>query len=294
MKRTWKDWLLILASGSALLWVLAFMGALFVPFFSRGLDAVNLEFVVSSEPNVGIFPAIYGTVMLTLLMTLLSVPIGIATAIYLSEYTSRSSRAARWIRFAVNNLAGVPSIVFGLFGLGFFVLFVGKSVDQLAGHHEQPIWGRPSVLWAACTLAVLSLPVIIVAADEAIRSVPKELREASLGLGATTLQTVFRVVLPHAKAGILTGAILAVSRGAGEVAPILFTGVADYLPEKPVHLSDMFMHLGHHIYVLATQSPDVERAHRALYGTAFVLVLSTFALNLIATILRSQSRKAER
>src|SRR5690554_3658417 len=175
----------------------------------------------------GIFPAIYGTVFMTLLMTIAGVPIGLATAIWLNEYASSRSKIATIIRTAIHNLAGVPSIVFGLFGLGFFVIFVGGTMDSLIyGDIPRPIWGQPSILWASLTLAVLTLPVVIVTTEEALKTVPREHREAALALGCTNFETLWKVVLPQALPGILTGAILAVARGAGETAPILFTGAA--------------------------------------------------------------------
>lgn len=241
----------------------------------------------------GVFPAIFGTVALTLLMTLVAVPAGVATAIYLTEYASAKSPLARLVRVCVANLAGVPSIVFGLFGLGFFISTVGRAIDKVA-YGGQGVYGRPCLLWASLTLAILTLPVVVVTTEEAILSVPRELREASLAVGATRLQTIVRVVLPEALGGILTGTILAVSRGAGEVAPILFTGVAYYLPSLPTHLNDQFMSLGYHVYVLATQSPDVDKTKPLLYGTALVLLSLTFLLNLIAIWIRSRTRGQSR
>ncbi len=241
----------------------------------------------------GVFPAIFGTVALTLLMTLVAVPAGVATAIYLTEYASAKSPLARLVRVCVANLAGVPSIVFGLFGLGFFISTVGRAIDKVA-YGGQGVYGRPCLLWASLTLAILTLPVVVVTTEEAILSVPRELREASLAVGATRLQTILRVVLPEALGGILTGTILAVSRGAGEVAPILFTGVAYYLPSLPTHLNDQFMSLGYHVYVLATQSPDVDKTKPLLYGTALVLLSLTFLLNLIAIWIRSRTRGQSR
>lgn len=237
----------------------------------------------------GIFPAIWGTAVLTLLMTIAVMPVGVITAIYLSEYAPAGSRAAALVRTAVQNLAGVPSVVFGLFGLGFFVRFVGERMDRALG--GELTWGQPGLLWAALTLAVLTLPVVIVATEEALRTVPAELRTASLALGATKSQTLARVVLPGALPGILTGAILAVSRGAGEVAPILLTGAAYYLPELPRALSSQFMHLGYHTYVMATQSPDVDATRPLLYATVLVLLALTFSLNLVAIVIRSRSRR---
>jgi phosphate transport system permease protein len=238
----------------------------------------------------GIFPALYGTAALTLLMTLTVMPVGVLTAVYLHEYSSPGSRLARWVRLAVVNLAGVPSIVFGLFGLGFFIHFVGGSLDRALGYQELH-WAQPGILWASLTLAVLTLPVVIVSTEEALRAVPMDHRTASLALGATQSQTLARVVLPGALPGILTGAVLAVSRGAGEVAPILFTGAAYFLPELPSSLNSQFMHLGYHTFVLATQSPDVEATRPLLYATVLVLLLLTFALNLVAVVIRTRTRR---
>ena len=238
----------------------------------------------------GIFPAIFGTVALTLLMTIVAVPAGVATAVYLTEYAPADSRLARIIRVCIANLAGVPSIVFGLFGLGFFIATVGRAIDE-AAYGGQPTYGKPSLIWAALTLSILTLPVVVVATEEALRAVPRELRDGSLALGATKFQTIVRVVIPQALGGILTGGILAVSRGAGEVAPIMFTGAAYFLPYLPTHLNDQFMNLGYHVYVLATQSPDVDRTKPLLYGTVLVLLLLTFLLNLVAIAIRIRFRR---
>jgi len=237
----------------------------------------------------GIFPALYGTAVLTLMMTIVVMPLGVLTAVYLHEYAPAGSRLPGLIRAAIHNLAGVPSIVYGLFGVGFFIHFVGEHLDKALGGPLK--WGQPSLIWAALTLALLTLPVVIVATEEALRSVPAELRAASLALGATRSQTLERVVLPGALPGILTGAVLAISRGAGEVAPILLTGAAYYLPELPKTLYSQFMHLGYHTYVLATQSPDVEATRPLLYATVLVLLLLTFALNLVAVVIRSRTRR---
>jgi phosphate transport system permease protein len=187
----------------------------------------------------------------------------------------------------------VPSIVFGLFGLGFFVSTVGKSIDAVA-FGGAPTYGKPSLVWAAFTLAFLTLPVVVVSTEEALRAVPRELRDASLALGATKLETILRVVLPEALGGILTGSILAVSRGAGEVAPIMFAGAAYFLPDLPTHLNDPFMNLGYHVYVLATQSPDVDKTKPLLYGTVLVLLMLTFVLNMLAVLIRGRVRRAAR
>jgi len=284
-------------SAAAVVVILAMLAIIVLDVVRGGARTISWEFV-SSPPRDGmtaggVFPAIFGTVAMTLLMTVAAVPAGVATAIYLTEYASMQSPVARLVRVCVANLAGVPSIVFGLFGLGFFISTVGRGIDRFA-YGGQSVYGKPCLLWSSLTLAILTLPVVVVATEEAIRSVPREQREASLALGATRLQTIFRVILPEALGGILTGTILAVSRGAGEVAPILFTGVAYYLPQLPTNLNDPFMSLGYHVYVLATQSPDVEKTKPLLYGTALVLLVLTFLLNLIAIWIRSRSRRRAR
>ncbi|MBF8249034.1 MAG: phosphate ABC transporter, permease protein PstA [Bacteroidetes bacterium] len=262
---------------------------------SEGAPKLTWEFLTGAPTegmtSGGIFPAIMGTFLLVVIMSIAGVPIGTITAIYLSEYASSKSVLARLIRFAVNTLAGVPAIVFGLFGLGFFVQFVGRGLDSLFTGDVELRWGQPNILWASLTMALLTLPVVIVSVEEAIRTVPRELREASLALGATKWQTIRKVVIPNSFTGILTGGILAVSRGAGEVAPILFTGAAYFLPHLPSALSDQFMELGYHVYIMATQSPDVEATRGIQYATTLVLLLLTFALNFSAIFLRYRIRK---
>jgi phosphate transport system permease protein len=238
----------------------------------------------------GIFPALIGTFLLVMIMSIVGVPIGTITAIYLSEYANTKSWLGRSIRFAVNTLSGVPAIVFGLFGLGFFVQFIGGGIDHIGGGTELK-WAQPNILWASLTMALLTLPVVIVSVEEAIRAVPRELREASLALGATKWETIWKIVLPNSVTGILTGGILAVSRGAGEVAPILFTGAAYFLPHLPKSLSDQFMELGYHIYIMSTQSPDVEATLGIQYATTLVLLILTFTLNFSAIFLRYKIRK---
>lgn len=260
-----------------------------------GAGVISWDFLTHPPENGmeggGIFPAIFGTVALVLLMTVAVVPIGVLTAIYLQEYTRPDSKITRIIRIAINNLAGVPSIVFGLFGLGFFIGFVGGGLDALFFSEEGgPVWGQPAIIWASLTLALLTLPVVIISTEEALRTIPREIKDASYALGATKLQTIRRVILPQAMPGILTGAILAVSRGAGEVAPIMFTGAAYYLPYLPGKLNDQFMELGYHIYVMATQSPDIEKTRPILYGTVLVLLVLTFLLNFTAILIRSRLR----
>jgi phosphate transport system permease protein len=281
-------------TGLATLLVIAMLAVIVLDVLRGGIGRISWEFL-SKAPSEGmtaggIFPAIYGTAALTLLMTVAVMPVGVATAVYLHEYAPKGSRLAALVRIAVTNLAGVPSIVFGLFGLGFFVQFVGRGLDR-AFNGGQLRFGQPAILWAALTLAILTLPVVIVATEEALRAVPRDWRDASLALGATRSQTLARVILPAALPGILTGAILAVARGAGEVAPILFTGVAYYLPDLPHTPWSQFMHLGYHTYVLATQSPDVEAARPLLYATVLVLLVLTFLLNAVAIYIRARTRR---
>lgn len=296
MKYVGKDWVLASSTALALLIVLVLIAVLLGQIVWHGAPQVSADFLTETPTadmtGGGIWPAIYGTVLMTLLMTLAGVPIGVATAIYLSEYAPSKSKLAGLVRIAVNNLAGVPSIVFGLFGLGFFILFIGGQIDDAVYGPGTPVWGKPSILWASLTLAVLTLPVVIVTTEEALRSVPRDLRDAAMALGATRFQTVYKIVLPNARGGILTGVILSVSRGAGEVAPILFTGAANFLPYLPSDPRDMFMHLGYHVYALATQSPNVDAARPTLFGTVLVLIVLTFGLNVIAIVIRSRSRKA--
>jgi phosphate transport system permease protein len=296
MKKTGKDWVLLGATGLAVAIILALLGIIVGQILWTGAPVVDGEFL-TGRPTAdmtggGIWPAIYGTVLMTLLMTVAVVPVGIATAIWLNEYASPRSRLAEIVRIAVNNLAGVPSIVFGLFGLGFFVLFVGGAMDDAMYGPGTPVWAKPAILWASLTLAVLTLPVVIVTTEEALRAVPRDFREASMGLGASKFQTIYKIVLPNARSGILTGVILAISRGAGEVAPIMFTGAANFLPYLPTDLRDMFMHLGYHVFALATQSPNVDAARPTLFGTVLVLLVLTFSLNLVAVVIRSRTRRA--
>lgn len=282
-------WIAVAAALFAAIIVLGFILGMLTDFLVRGGPNLTWQFITEAPRNSnmegGIFPALIGTTYLVLLMTLLGVPIGTATAVYLSEYAKQGSWFPRTVRFTVNTLAGVPSIVFGLFGVGFFVQFVGGGVDSLFGTQA---YGDGSLLWAAATLAVLTLPVVIVSVEEALRNVPRELREASLAIGATRWQTVSKVVLPNALSGILTGSVLAVGRGAGEVAAILFVGVTYSAATLPEGITDKFMHLGYHLYVLSTQSPNVELALPLQYATTVILLGLTFLLNITAIIIRSR------
>lgn len=259
-----------------------------------GKDRLTADFLMSAPSQGmmggGIYPAIIGTFALVLLMSVAVMPLGIFTAIYLHEYAKPKSIWIKIVRLALHNLAGVPAIVFGLFGLGFFVHFAGGNIDRLF-YGGEVTYGQPAILWAALTMAILTLPTVVVATEESLRAVPEQLREAAYTLGATKWQVVRHVVIPNAVSGILTGAILALSRGAGEVAPIMFTGAAYYLPYLPTRLSDQFMELGYHIYVMTTQSPDVEKTKPILYSTVLVLLLLTFTLNFIAVIIRYRIRR---
>ncbi len=286
---------LTVLTGAAAALAVAMLAVIVIDVARGGIGRVSWAFLTTAPAEGmtagGIFPAIYGTVVMTLVMTVAVMPLGVLTAVYLHEYAPPRSRLAATVRIAVNNLAGVPSIVFGLFGLGFFIQFVGGALDRVLSPEGQIHYGKPALVWAAMTLAVLTLPVVIVSTEEALRAVPRDHRDASLALGATRSQTLVRVILPQALPGILTGLILAVARGAGEVAPILFTGVAYFLPELPNGPFSQFMHLGYHTFVLATQSPDVEATRPLLYATVLVLLALTFALNLVAIAIRTHTRR---
>jgi phosphate transport system permease protein len=247
----------------------------------------------------GVFPAIFGTVLMTLLMALGVAPFGVVAAIYLREY-ARAGFLVSAVRIAVNNLAGVPSIVFGVFGLGFFCYTVGTTIDQLffAARLPTPTYGSGGILWASLTLALLTLPVVVVATEEALAAVPNSMREGSYACGATKWQTIRRVVLPRAMPGILTGMILAMARGAGEVAPLMLVGAVKLAPELPIdgefpffHPERSFMHLGFHIYDLGFQSQNAEAARPMVFATALLLILIVFALNLTAIVIRSRLRR---
>ncbi|MFM2198970.1 MAG: phosphate transporter permease PstA [Verrucomicrobiota bacterium] len=247
----------------------------------------------------GVFPAIFGTVVMTLVMSLFVTPFGVIAAIYLREY-AKQGLMVRIVRICVNNLAGVPSIVFGVFGLAFFVYFVGAGIDQTFYSEKlpTPTFGTPGILWASLTLALLTLPVVIVATEEALSAVPRGVREAALACGASKWQTIQRVVLPASLPGILTGVILAMARGAGEVAPLMLVGVVKLAPSLPIdgiapfiHAERKFMHLGFHIYDLGFQSPDAEAAKPFVYATALLLILVVVSLNLTAIIIRNRLKK---
>lgn len=262
---------------------------------------------VSDDPREantegGIFPAIFGTVMMVLLMSVMVTPLGIMAAVYMREY-AKQGPMIRAIRISVNNLAGVPSIVYGVFGLGFFVYVLGGSIDELFFPEAlpAPTFGSPGILWASLTLAILTLPVVIVATEEGLSRVPRTIREGSLALGATKAETLWRTVLPMASPAMMTGLILAVARAAGEVAPLMLVGVVKLAPSLPVdgnfpfvHLERKFMHLGFHIYDVGFQSPNVEAARPLVYATALLLVIIIVVLNLFAIRLRNRLRERMR
>jgi phosphate transport system permease protein len=269
-----------------------------------GIYITNVWRVLADEPREantegGIFPAIFGTVMMVLIMSMAVVPFGVLAALYLREYAKQGT-VVRLVRIAVNNLAGVPSIVFGVFGLGFFVYAIGGTIDTLFFPESlpSPTYGTGGILWASLTLALMTVPVVIVATEEGLAAVPRDFREGSLALGATKLETVVRVILPCALPAILTGLILAMARAAGEVAPLMLTGVVKLAPTLPVdatwpffHFDRKFMHLGFHIYDVGFQSPNVEAAKPMVYITTLVLIMVVVVLNLTAITLRNHLRK---
>ncbi len=247
----------------------------------------------------GVFPAIFGTVVMTLLMSLAVVPFGVLAALYLREY-AKSGPLVSSVRIAINNLAGVPSIVFGVFGLGFFSYIIGARIDDLffPAKLPSPTFGTGGILWASLTLALLTLPVVIVATEEALAAVPSSMREGSYACGASKWQTIRRIVLPRAMPGVMTGMILAMARGAGEVAPLMLVGAVKLAPELPidsifpyVHLERSFMHLGFHIYDLGFQSQNSEAAKPMVLTTTLLLIVIIFFLNALGVYLRSRLRR---
>jgi phosphate transport system permease protein len=250
----------------------------------------------------GIFPAIFGTILMVLLMTVVVTPFGVVAGVYLKEY-AKQGLLTRTIRIAVNNLAGVPSIVYGVFGLGFFVYTLGGSIDRLffEAALPSPTFGTGGLFWASLTLALLTLPVVIVSTEEGLSRIPRSIREGSLALGATQWETLWRTVIPMASPGIMTGLILAVARAAGEVAPLMLVGVVKLAPALPMdgnypflHLERKFMHLGFHIYDVGFQSPNVEAARPLVYATALLLVLVILLLNMVAIHVRNGLREKYR
>lgn len=255
-----------------------------------------------SNSEGGVFPAMFGTVLLVLIMSVIVMPLGVIAAIYLHEY-AKNNAFTRLIRVAVINLAGVPSIVYGVFGLGFFVYTLGGSIDSLfyAEKLPTPTFGTPGLLWSALTLAVLTLPVVIVATEEGLTRIPSSVRHGSLALGATQFETMWRIVLPMASPAIITGLILAVARAAGEVAPLMLVGAVKLASSLPVdsqfpflHLERKFMHLGFHIYDVGFQTTNIETARPLVYATSFLLVTVIVGLNLTAISIRNNLREKYR
>ncbi len=273
--------------------------------YAKGrLYGAKLWEFVSGEPREsntegGVFPAIFGTVMMVLIMSVLATPLGVLAAVYLREYAHQGPLVSA-VRIAVNNLAGVPSIVFGVFGVGFFIYTIGGTIDRwfFAEALPTPTFGTGGILWASLTLALLTMPVVIVATEEGLAAVPRGVREASLALAATKFETTWRVVLPAVLPSILTGLILAMARAAGEVAPLMITGVVKLAPSLPLdgffpffHLERKFMHLGFHIYDVGFQSPNVDAARPMVYMTTVLLLLIVLLLNLTAILIRNRLRR---
>lgn len=300
--RAWSSFVFTGLTGLATFLILAILAVILGSIIYQGGPSMSLRFLFTGVEeglfNVeksGVWPMIVGTAARVFLMTLFVIPVGVITAIYMTEYAHSTSWNIRFIRGAVANLAGVPSVVFGLFGLGFFIGFIGKNMDAfIYPNTDKPIWGKGALVWVSLTLAVMTLPVVIVATEEALKAIPQGLREASLALGATKLQTVLKIVLPQAMPGILTGGILAISRAAGEVAPIMFTGAAFFTHGLPRALTDQFMDLGYHVYILSTQSPNIEATRPLLNATVLTLLMLTFALNIVAVLIRSRMRQKMR
>lgn len=270
-----------------------------VAFYCEKLWEFVAEDPRESNTEGGVFPAIFGTVMLVMIMSLIVTPLGVVAAFYLREYAKQGPLVSA-VRIAVNNLAGVPSIVFGVFGVAFFIYFIGGAIDQVFYPEAlpTPTYGTGGILWASLTLALLTVPVVIVATEEGLAAVPRGAREASLALGATKFETTWRVVLPAVMPSILTGLILAMARAAGEVAPLMITGVVKLAPTLPLdgtwpflHLDRKFMHLGFHIYDVGFQSPNVDAARPMVYMTTILLVMMVLILNMAAIALRGKLRK---
>ena len=270
-----------------------------IVFYVKQVGSFITEDPREANTEGGIFPAIFGTVLMVLLMSILVTPLGVVAAVYLREY-ARQGPVTRILRIAVNNLAGVPSIVYGIFGLGFFIYFIGSGVDQAMFPEAlpSPTFGTPGLLWASITLALLTLPVVIVATEEGLSRIPRSIREGSLALGATKAETLWRVVIPMASPAMMTGVILAIARAAGEVAPLMLVGVVKLAPSLPLdgsypylHLDQKFMHLGFHIYDVGFQSPNVEAARPLVYATSLLLVVVIALLNLSAVSIRNRLRE---
>ena len=270
-----------------------------VVFYAKKLGELFVGEPRESNTEGGLFPAIFGTVMLIFVMSLFSFPLGVIAAIYLREY-AKEGLLVRIVRIAVNNLAGIPSIVYGIFGLGFFIYGIGHTIDSLFFPERMPTptFGTGGLLWASLTLALLTVPVVIVSTEEALGAIPREMREGSYALGSTKFQVLVRILLPMASPGIMTGLILAMARAAGEVAPLMITGVVKLAPALPIdgnfpffHLDRKFMHLGFHIYDIGFQSPNVEAAKPMVFVTTLLLVLIVLLMSSVAIRLRNKMKK---
>jgi len=284
--------------------VLAFRPNSMSWFQKAGLYFHRMWGFVSDDPREantegGVFPAIFGTIMMVLIMSIVVLPFGVLAALYLREYAKQGT-LVRIVRICVNNLAGVPSIVFGVFAVGFFIYGIGASIDSFffAEALPNPTFGTGGIFWASLTLALLTVPVVIVATEEGLAAVSREIRHGSLALGATKFETTWKIVIPSAMPAILTGLILAIARATGEVAPLMITGVVKLAPQLPVdgyfpyiHLERKFMHLGFHIYDVGFQSPNVEAAKPMVFTTALLLILIVIILNLTAIIIRNRLKK---
>lgn len=270
-----------------------------IGFFFHRIGAFLTEEPREANTEGGVFPAIVGTITMVLLMTVLVTPLGVVAAVYMSEY-AKDGVVLRFVRVSINNLAGVPSIVYGIFGLGFFVYILGGSIDELFYPYAlpSPTFGSPALIWASLTMALLTLPVVIVSTQEGLSRIPANLREGGLALGATKAEVVFKIILPMSIPAIMTGLILAVARAAGEVAPLMLVGAVKLAPQLPIdgnapfiHLDQKFMHLGFHIYDVGFQSPNVEASQPLVYATSLLLVLIIVSLNLAAIVIRNRLRE---
>ena len=270
-----------------------------VGFFFDSMGSFLLDDPREANTEGGVFPAIVGTITMVILMAMFVTPMGVIAAVYMSEY-AKDGWVLRFVRISINNLAGVPSIVFGIFGLGFFVYIIGGSIDELFYEYAlpSPTYGTPALLWASLTMALLTLPVVIVSTQEGLSRIPSALREGGLALGATQSETIMKLVLPMSMPAIMTGLILAVARAAGEVAPLMLIGVVKLAPELPidfnapfVHLDRKFMHLGFHIYDVGFQSPNVEASQPLVYATSLLLIVIIVGLNLGAITIRNRLRE---
>ncbi|MEF3168775.1 MAG: phosphate ABC transporter permease PstA [Deltaproteobacteria bacterium] len=271
-------------------------------FYAEKLWELLTEDPREANTEGGIFPCIFGTVVMVLIMSVIVTPFGVIAALYLKEY-AKQGILTRLVRIAVNNLAGVPSIVYGVFGLGFFVYFIGGWIDEAFFPEAlpDPTFGTPGLLWASLTLALLTLPVVIVSTEEGLARIPSNIREGSLALGATKAETLWRTIIPMASPAMMTGLILAVARAAGEVAPLMLVGVVKLAPSLPIdgnypfiHLERKFMHLGFHIYDLGFQSPNVDAVRPLVFATAFLLVVVIMILNLTSIAIRNHLREKYR